>query len=50
LAGLARVNAETLSRSSQDSQVSSGSGKVTELSHFPYMGVVGLAGLGRVTA
>jgi hypothetical protein len=50
LAGLARVMAETLSRSGRVSRVRSGPGRVTGLRHFSYPGVVGLAGLGRVTA
>jgi hypothetical protein len=49
-AGLARVKAETLSGSGQVSRVRSGPGWVTGLRHFPYPGVIGLAGLSRVTA
>jgi hypothetical protein len=45
LAGLARVKAETLSGSGRVSRVRSGPGRVTGLSHFPYPGAIGLAGL-----
>jgi hypothetical protein len=49
-AALTRVKAKTLSESGRVTQVRSGPGRVTGLRHFPYSGVVGLAGLGRVTA
>jgi hypothetical protein len=48
--GLAWVKAKTLSESGRVSRVRSDPGRVTGLRHFPYPGVVGLAGLGRVTA
>jgi hypothetical protein len=46
LTGLARVKAKTLSGSDRVSWVRSGPGRVTGLRHFPYPGVIGLAGLG----
>jgi hypothetical protein len=49
-AGLARVKAKTLSGSSRVSRVRPGLGWVTGLRHFPYPGVIGLSGLGQVTA
>jgi hypothetical protein len=44
-AELARVKAKTLSGSGQEA----GLGRVTGLRHFPYLGVVRLAGLGWFT-
>jgi hypothetical protein len=44
-AGLARVKEKTLSGSGLVSRVRSGPGWVTGLRHFPYPGVVELAGL-----
>jgi hypothetical protein len=49
-AGLAQVKAKTLSESGLVSRVRSGPGRVTGLRHFPYLRVVGLAGLGRFMA
>jgi hypothetical protein len=49
-AGLARIKAETLSGSGRVIRVRLGPGQVTGLWHFPYPGVIGLAGLGWVTA
>jgi hypothetical protein len=39
-AGLARVKAKTFSGSGRVSRVRLGLGRVTGLSHFPYLGVV----------
>jgi hypothetical protein len=49
-AGLTRVKAKTLSGIRSGSWVRSGPGRVTRLSLFPYLGAIGLAGLGRITA
>jgi hypothetical protein len=49
-AGLARVKAQTLSRSGRVSRVRPGPGRVIGLRHFPYPGVIGLARLSQVTA
>jgi hypothetical protein len=49
-AGVAQVKAKTISESGRVSRVRSGPGRVIGLRHFPYPGVVGLAGLERVTA
>jgi hypothetical protein len=48
LAGLTWVKAKTLSGCGRVSRVRSGPGRVIGLRHFPYLGAVGLAGLGRV--
>jgi hypothetical protein len=48
-AGLVRLKVKTLSGSGRVSWVRSGSGWVTGLRHFLYLGAIGLAGLGRVT-
>jgi hypothetical protein len=47
-ARLAWVKAKTLFGSGRVSRVRSGPGRVTRLWRFPYPGVIGLAGLGRV--
>jgi hypothetical protein len=48
LAGLAQAKAKTLSKIGSGSRVRSGPGRITGLRHFPYLGVVRLAGLGRI--
>jgi hypothetical protein len=50
LARLTRIKAKTLSRIRSGSRVRSGLGRVTGLRLFPYPGVIGLAGLCRITA
>jgi hypothetical protein len=49
LAELTRGKAKTLSRIGSGSRVRSDPGWVTGLRLFPYPGVIGLAGLGRIT-
>jgi hypothetical protein len=49
-AGLTQVKAKNLIWQRSGSRVTSGLGRITSLRHFPYPGVVGLAGLGRITA
>jgi hypothetical protein len=48
-ARLTRVKAKTLSGIKSGSRVRSGSGRVTGSRLFPYLGAIGLAGLGRIT-
>jgi hypothetical protein len=48
-AGLAWVKVKTLSGSGRVSRVRSGLGQVTGSRHFPYLGAIGLAGLGPIT-
>jgi hypothetical protein len=50
LAGPTWVMAKTLSEIGSGSRVRLGPSRITGLRHFHYPGMVGLAGLGRVTA
>jgi hypothetical protein len=50
LARLTLIKVKTLSGIGSGSRVRSGPGRVTGLKLFPYLGVIGLAGLGRITA